>query len=102
MKETLRQKQSRFVKMIALLINYAYHQGFELTFPDCRLKHMENSLHYIGLAIDLNLFKDGVWLKSTEAYTSLGEFWEQLSGTWGGRFSVKDGCHFSLPYNGRK
>ena len=99
---TLRQKQSKFVLMVAQLIQWAYSQGYELTFGDAYAKtgHMPNSLHYSRLAIDLNLFRDGKWLDKTEDHKPLGEYWESLGGSWGGRF--KDGNHYSLEHNGRK
>ena len=102
MKETLRQKQSRFVRMVGLLIDYAYLQGFELTFGDAYALtgHKENSLHGKRLAIDLNLFRKGVYLTTTEAHLPLGEFWERIGGTWGGRFSTPDGNHYSLEHEG--
>jgi hypothetical protein len=59
-----------------------------------------NSLHKDRLAIDLNLFKNQDYLKSTEDYLPLGEYWESIGGAWGGRFN--DGNHFSLEHNGRK
>lgn len=100
--DTLRQKQSRFVRMVGLLIDYAYLQGFELTFGDAYALtgHKENSLHGKRLAIDLNLFRNGEYLTTTEAHLPLGEFWERLGGTWGGRFSTPDGNHYSLEHEG--
>ncbi len=61
MNMTLRETQSKFVRMIATLIQFAYEKGYELTFGDAWAKtgHTTNSLHYERLAIDLNLFKDG-------------------------------------------
>ena len=101
---TLGDKQRKFTKMTALLILYAYERGYELTFGDAwaRDSHSDNSCHYIRLAIDLNLFKDGVYLTETSDHTFLGEFWESLGGSWGGRFKAPDGNHYSLEYRGRK
>ena len=101
---TLREKQSRFVWMVSRLIRYAYNMGYELTFGDAYATsgHMENSLHYKRLAIDLNLFKDGRYLTKTEDHQPLGEYWEAIGGSWGGRFSAPDGNHYSLEHNGRK
>ena len=98
----LGKKQRLFTRMIADLIIYAYSCGYELTFGDsyATTGHMTNSLHYVRLAIDLNLFKDGVYLDKSEAHTFLGEYWESKGGTWGGRF--KDGNHYSLAHAGRK
>lgn len=109
---TLRQKQSFFVARIALMINYAYAQGYELTFGDAQRTVAEatrlgfpNSNHIRRLAIDLNLFKNGHYLSSTESHRPLGEFWESLSTDdvkccWGGRFG--DGNHYSIEHNGVK
>ena len=102
MKETLRQKQSRFIRMFGLLLHWAEQHGYELTFPSEALEHKKNSLHYCGLAKDLNLFIDGKYMASTEAHRPMGEFWESLGGTWGGRFSNSDGNHYSLEHGGVK
>lgn len=99
---SLRTKQSKFVRMISTLIIFADAQGYELTFGDAWAKdgHKENSLHYERLAIDLNLFKDGKYLITTEDHRPLGEFWESMGGSWGGHYD--DGNHYSLAYQGRK
>lgn len=106
-------KQRIFTRMVADLILFAYERGYELTLGDAyrdprvfgpvgTRKHYSsaNSLHKERLAIDLNLFKDGKFLTSTEDHRELGEFWESIGGTWGGRFN--DGNHYSVEHNGRK
>lgn len=100
--ETLRNKQSRFARMIALLIIFADARGYEITFGDAYAKtgHMTKSLHYSRLAFDLNLFKEGTYLTLTAQYQEMGEYWESIGGSWGGRFN--DGNHFSLEYQGRR
>jgi len=92
---TLRQKQSKFAHMVALLILFTYEQGYEITFGDAWASsgHKEGSFHYKRLAIDLNLFLNGKYLINTEAHEPLGLFWEFLGGTWGGRWG--DGNHYS-------
>lgn len=110
---SLGNKQRKFTKMSALLILYAYERGYELTFGDAyrdprvfgnigekKGYGRSKSNHKLRLAIDLNLFKDGNYLTSTEDHKELGEFWESLGGTWGGRFN--DGNHYSLAHNGGK
>lgn len=114
---TLRQKQSVFARLVAQLINRALREGYEVTLGEAyrspeeaaRLaklgKGVRNSLHTQRLAIDLNLFKNGVYLTSTEAHRPLGEWWEELSTElytccWGGRFN--DGNHYSIEHGGRK
>ena len=95
---TLGDKQRKFSKMIAELILFAYEQGYEITCGDffAHDGHSDNSFHYKKLAADLNLFKDRVYLTTTEAHKPLGEKWESMGGTWGGRFKRKDGNHYSL------
>ena len=113
MSETLGQRQRRFTRMIADLIVFAYDNGYGLTFGDAyrdprlhgpagtRIGYSSaNSLHKDRLAVDFNLFKGGEFLTTTEAHRPLGEFWESIGGTWGGRFN--DGNHYSLEWRGRK
>lgn len=98
----LNPKQFKFSRMVVMLINYAHFLGYEITFGDAYAQsgHMDDSLHYIRLAIDLNLFKNEKYLTSTKAHKPLGEFWESIGGSWGGRFG--DGNHYSLEHNGKK
>lgn len=113
MVETLRQKQSRFVKMVANLLDFAHARGYEFTFGDAyRDPKVHGELgekktyssawsnHKLRLAIDLNLFKDGKHLVRTSDHRPLGEYWESIGGSWGGRFN--DGNHYSLEHEGRK
>ena len=112
---TLGQKQRLFTRLMAELIEWAYDQGYELTFGDAyrdpRLhgQHGESggygakgSCHKLRLAVDLNLFKDGEFLEQTEDHLPLGQYWETLhpSCVWGGKF--KDGNHYSFEHNGFK
>ena len=93
---TLRQKQSKFAKMIPSLILFAYKKGYEITFGDFYAKtgHCIGSFHYKRLAADLNLFKNGIYLRKTKDHKPLGLFWESIGGSWGGRWN--DGNHYSL------
>lgn len=63
---TLGALQRKFTLMVGKLILKAYETGYELTlgegYDDDGVGHMKGSMHYIRLAQDLNLFKDGVWL----------------------------------------
>ena len=114
---TLRQKQSLFARLVAQLIQHAITLGFEVTLGEAlrspeeaaRLaklgKGIAGSLHTLKLAIDLNLFQNGVYLSSTEAHRPLGEWWEaqstsEVTCAWGGRFG--DGNHYSVAHGGRK
>ena len=94
----LRQRQSKFVRMVADLILYADCKGYELTFGDAYAKsgHSRKSFHYKRLAIDLNLFIDGTYQTSTKSHKKLGKYWKAMGGTWGGDFKRPDGNHYSL------
>lgn len=138
MPPSLGQKQRRFTLMVAQLIQWAYAQGYQLTFgeayrsdeqseinalggalrvrladliatqfPELAAKIRNNtgsgirtSLHGDRLAIDLNLCVNGEYRRDAEAYKPLGEKWEAMGGTWGGRFG--DANHFSIAHEGRK
>ena len=114
---TLRQKQSAFTFRVAKLILKAYELGHELAFgeaerpPDVAKyyktigKGIKASNHIIKLAVDFDLFIDGIYQTKTESYRALGEYWESLSidglkCCWGGRFG--DGNHFSVEHQGVK
>ena len=124
----LREKQSLFVVYLTKLLAFGHSKGYEFTLGEAGVtnprkirwvpdgvnkrttspmedgEHMEGSLHYKRLAIDLNLFVDGRYITSSTnpAYVELGTYWESLHElcTWGGRFS--DANHFSVTHGGRK
>ncbi len=106
----LGKKQRKFAKDFPLLIQYAIALGYEVTFPAEHENHIKDSLHFIGLAKEINLFKEGVYLTETIDHLTLGLFWESLGNTWGGRFSEtepgkgdgKDGNHYSIQHGGIK
>lgn len=107
----LLSKQMKFTRMAAQLLNFAHESGYEVTLGDGyrdprvfgaigeRKGYGESkSAHKQRLAIDLNLFKDGKFIETTEGHQSLGEYWESIGGSWGGRFN--DGNHYSLEHDG--
>lgn len=111
---TLREKQSLFARLAAQLLLRAEALGYEVTFGEAwrspeeaaRLAKLGlgigQSLHTRRLAIDLLLFRDGQYLRTTEAHRPLGEWWENLHPLcrWGGRFG--DGNHYSVTHAGRQ
>lgn len=103
----LSEKQQIFCLNIAKLILWANDQGYRLTFGESfngqGKGHMEGSLHYIRLAQDLNLFKDGVYQETSEAHRRLGDAWKAMhpDNRWGGDFSKPDGNHYSMTHEGR-
>ncbi len=112
---TLGQQQRLFTRLIGQLIQYAYANGYELTFGDAyrdprafgefgakRLYSAASSVHKVRLAVDFNLFKGGKYLTSSNDHKELGEYWEGLHELcrWGGRWN--DGNHYSMEYQGKK
>lgn len=102
---TLKEARVLFTILLCRLIIWADAQGYEVAFDEVTEKitdkdptsdHMKNSLHHLGLAADLILYRNGQYLSKTEDYTQLGEHWEKTNKycKWGGRFS--DGNHFSF------
>jgi len=92
---SLRKSQSKFTKALGQLISFAYYYGYELTLGDTypgKFKHKEDGAHPLGLAIDLNLFRNGKYLKETSDHKLLGIYWKMLGGTWGGDYG--DGNHY--------
>lgn len=112
---TLGEKQELFASLVPRLIDKAIESGYRVrlgdAFRDPRV-HGEvgekkgyghpKSCHKLKLAIDLNLFKDGKFLGTTEDHRQLGEWWEKQHPLcrWGGRFN--DGNHYSLEHEGMK
>ncbi len=110
----LGEMQRLFTKNIGLLIAWSYREGYELTFGEAfrtaeqaaiyakQGKGSSRSVHMVRLAVDFNLFIDGVYQTKSEAYAPLGEFWKKLHpmNRWGGDFRMRDGNHFSMTYNG--
>lgn len=111
---TLGEKQRLFARLYAGLILKAYELGYEVALnwvyrpPEVAAYYasigvgIRSSLHILKLAGDLDLFKDGVWLRATDDHKPLGEWWETQHELcrWGGRFG--DGNHYSLTHEGRQ
>lgn len=113
---TLGEKQRLFMRLLGELLVWIYRQpgyavsGGELERTVAQAKAnaasgsgIANSLHLLRLAIDLNLFIDGIYQMTTEAYKPIGEKWESMHPLcrWGGRFVKRpDGNHFSIEHAG--
>ncbi len=102
---SLRTLQSEFLVNAAKLILWAHENGFELTGGDlwrspeeCQRRGFINSQHGRRLAIDLNLFIEGTYMRSSAAHRPLGEYWTGLHelARWGGDWD--DGNHYSFQY----
>lgn len=106
---TLSQKQRLFAKYVGQLLTFIYANGWEVTFGDFwrpdQKGHMANSVHYIRLAADLNLWVGGVWKQADcPEWQTIGRFWKSLNPdlcAWGGDFKQIDLNHVSLKHQGR-
>ena len=115
MKTSLGSEQRAFTLHVAYLIQHIYAAGYACTFGDAyrdprshgamglNLSYgRSQSAHKQRLAIDLNLFKDGEYLSTTEAHRQFGEYWKALHkrNRWGGDFNSPDGNHYAKVYKG--
>lgn len=117
---TLSDKQKIFTFNIHKLIEFAFKNGFELTFGEVyrtieqqtiyfntgRSKTMK-SRHIERLAVDFNIFKDKILLNDALKIQPLGEYWMSLNteNVWGGDWdrdhntldeTFKDPYHFEM------
>lgn len=106
--------QEEFAQSAAKLIQKAAELGYGVTLGEAWRTQEQasldaakgigiaHSLHEERLAIDLNLFKDGIFLTAPDAYIQLGDFWKTLGPAYryGGDFTSKDYDHFSISPDG--
>lgn len=102
-------KRRLFTRLIIQVIQKMIDDGFEPMIGRDGLNHMKNSLHYDGLAMDIDLTRDGEYLPDTESHRPFGEFWESLHPDcfWGGDGQKEDGLtndgnHYAVTMGGRK
>lgn len=106
--------QEQFAQSVSKLIAKAAELGYGVTLGEAwrtpeqaqwDADHhigIAHSLHMERLAIDLNLFKDGVFLTTPDAYMQLGTWWKTLGAAYryGGDFTIRDYDHFSITPDG--
>lgn len=98
---TLSEKQRAFSSLLAQFITWCYANGYELVGGEWKRPiEMQKlyvqqgksktmlSKHLDSIAVDLSLFKNGVYTTNPEDYRPLGEKWEIMGGRWGGRFGI--------------
>jgi len=109
---TLQEKQIMFASNISLLLCKIFGTNqYAITFGEAERspeqaeiyakegKGISDSLHCKRLAIDLNLFKDGVYLTDYADYKIFGDYWKALHpfNRWGGDFhTLVDSNHFEM------
>ncbi len=104
----LSELQQLFARDTILLFQHIIDEGYTFTYGEAMRsaeqaeiyakegKGIVDSLHCKRLAIDINLFKDGVYIEDAEQYKHFGIFWEKLSPTNRGGYAFKraDSNHF--------
>ena len=106
---SLRMEQSAFAKDTVKLYVFIENNGAEFTYGEAqrtidqqeiyvksgKSKTMK-SYHLQKLAVDLNIFKDGIWFQKKDELQVYGDFWESLNplNQWGGNWSFYDAPHF--------
>lgn len=108
------QLQEEFAQSTAKLIQKAAELGYGITLGEVwrtpeqaqldaqRGIGIVHSLHEDRLAVDLNLFKEGKFLTTPDAYVQLGNWWKTLGTNYryGGDFEIKDYDHYSITPDG--
>lgn len=116
---SLLEKQKLFSKFLARFLHDLHLRGYEVTMGETyrppemaeiyasQGKGIKNSLHTLKLAVDLNIFYQGTYLKTVEELEIPGRLWKAYTCSiaqtcWGGDFKVPDANHFSIFHNGFK
>lgn len=107
--------QEEFAQAAARLIQQAAALGYTVTLGEAWRTAQQaalneangtgiaHSLHIERLAIDLNFFKDGVYITDGSTLSAVGSWWKSLGPKyrWGGDFEhLPDGNHFSITPDG--
>jgi D-alanyl-D-alanine carboxypeptidase-like protein len=107
--------QEEFAQSAAKLIAKAPEFGYAVTLGEAwrtpeqaqwNADHgtgISHSLHTERLAIDLNFFKAGSYVKDGSTLKDIGDWWKSLGPAyrWGGDFThLPDGNHFSITPDG--
>jgi hypothetical protein len=98
---TLGQTQEAFIVSIAKLIIWGDSQGYKMRmgegFNASGTGHKPNSNHYIKLAMDIFIYKDGENEQDMEAHKRMHDAWD----TMGGAPRIeKDMNHYSVIWAG--
>lgn len=89
-------------KRVAKILADAGYHGLADAIGSSTSRGVLRSTHIHGLAADLQIYRNGVWLNKTEDHAPFGAYWETLAPDcrWGGRFN--DGNHYSIEHEGVK
>lgn len=107
------EKQNEFIRSLVRFLTWLDLNGYQCSLGEAyrppelarfyafEREGIERSRHCDRMAIDLNIFRRGVWLTTVEDLRECGTFWESLSvpgleHKWGGLFNPADTDHFSI------
>src|SRR3990167_4541838 len=103
---TLGEARRMFTVLVCRLVIWAESRSYGVAFAegmdritpkDQTTDHMKDSLHEVGLAQDIDLYRGAsmVYLTETDDHRELGKRWESMHPfcRWGGKWG--DGNHYS-------
>lgn len=118
---TLREHQSVFARDINKLLQYAFDNGYEVTFGEALRTEAQqaiyikegksktpNSMHLKKCAFDLNFFKNGELIEDRIMLKPIGDFWERINeanrwgGSWRGAIERGESTFNDYPHFERK
>ena len=95
-------KQEEFAVLIARLILWGNAQGYKMRlgegFNAAGIGHKKNSNHYLKLAQDIFIYKEGEIEQDLEAHQRMHDAWDKLGGA--SRIN-NDLNHYSVVWEGR-
>jgi hypothetical protein len=98
----LGSKQEEFTILIARLILWGNAQGYKMHlgegFNAAGIGHKKNSNHYLKLAQDIFIYKNGVDEQDEEAHQRMHDAWDQMEGA---PRILNDLNHYSVVWEGR-
>ena len=113
----LDEKQKLFAKLVGTFLVKLHEKGYEVKIGEVKRtqaqadenartgRGISTSLHLLLLAIDIELYKKGTWLRDKEDYRLAAEVWTGLhelcrAGYYWKTFN--DPGHFSVSHQGRE
>ena len=112
---TLSEQRRQFSSDVGKLLEFIHARGDECEIEEVKRSSAEananagtgagiaNSLHLLGLAVDISMFVNGEFTSEIEAYRPAADYWKSLRDTnrWGGDFITRrDVDHFSSERDG--
>lgn len=101
---SLGDKRRKFTHAKSILIQYVIYRGWMVAedflkrCEACPVGH-ERSLHKVGLAADLNLYIDGVYIEDSRGHDELHDLWDLLGGA---ERIENDMNHYSFTHQGMR